>query len=886
VRKVSRILVLLLFVEVGAPAQADQGPRHHAEGTFDVATSIYTVVKGDDLDAIAERFGVTVKELMKVNQLSSTEIEVGQPLVITAPVQTTGKPGTPSATTTLPGNQLPAPAPKFGGVIKEDVKDSTAWWPPRIVPPKGAPNVLLVQIDDSGFATSSTFGGVIPSPTLDKLAANGLRYTQMHNAALCSPTRAGTISGRNHHTMGFGVIAEVSTGFPGYDAIITEDRATIGRILQDNGYATSWFGKDHNTPTWVATEVGPFDQWPSGYGFEYFYGFPVGETDQWTPYLFRNHTAIFPWRGKPPGTWNLTTAMADEAIDWLRRIDATHPDKPFLLYYAPGGTHSPHQPTKEWIDKISKLHLFDEGWNKLRETIFANQKKLGVIPPDAKLTPWPKGPPASLKEWDELTADDKKMFIKQVEVFAAYHAYTDHEAGRVIDEIERQGKLDNTLVIYLQGDNGNSAEGTTIGTPNDLAAYNGVDVPVKDQLAHFYDLWGGPETAPHMAVAWTWAFDTPYKWMKQVASYLGGNRSGMVISWPARIKDKGGIRNQFHHVIDVVPTILEAAGIPAPEYVDGIKQKPIEGVSMVYTFDADPNVPSRHKTQYFEMIGERAIYHEGWYANTKVAIAPWNNNPGVKLPDPLDYEWELYDLRKDWTQYTDVSKKYPEKLKEMQKLFVKEAWKYNVFPLNNEGFQRILQPRPSGSPGMTEFSYNAPISIALGAMPPYVARDFTITADIDIPKGGGEGMLITEGGRFDGWGLYLLKGKPVFTYNLLDLERFRWEGKQAIAPGRHTVVFDFKYDGPGLAKGGTGVLSVDGEVVAKQTIPHTVPALEAVDEWLDVGYDTRTGVDERDYQVPFTFTGTINKITFKPGPPEMTEEQMKEAAKLAAKPND
>jgi len=798
---------------------------------------------------------------------------------------TTGVPGSPSATSTIPGSQLPAPAPKFGGVMKETTKGSVAWWPPRVVPPKGAPNILLVLIDDSGFATSSTFGGVIPSPTLDKLAANGLRYTAMHNAALCSPTRAALITGRNHHSVGFGVIAEASTGFPGYDAIITKDRASIGTILKYNGYATSWFGKDHNTPTWDATEVGPFDQWPSGYGFEYFYGFPVGETDQWTPYLFRNHTAIFPWRDKPPGTWNLTTAMADEAIDYLRRTNATHPDKPFLLYYAPGATHSPHHPTQEWIDRIHGMHLFDGGWNKLRETIFANQKKLGVIPPDAKLTPWPEGPPASLKEWDELTADAKKMFIKQVEVFAAYHAYNDYEAGRVIAEIERQGKLDNTLIIWLQGDNGNSAEGTTIGTPNDIAAYNGIDIPVEVQLAKFYDIWGGPKTAPHMAVAWAWALDTPYKWTKQVASYLGGNRSGAVISWPARIKDKGGIRNQFHHVIDVAPTILEAAGIPAPEYVDGIKQHPIEGVSMVYSFD-NPDAPTRHTTQYFEMIGERAIYHEGWYANTKVVVAPWNNNPGEKLPNVLDYEWELYDLKKDWTQYEDLSKKYPEKLKEMQAIFVKEAWKYNVFPLDNEGFQRLLQPRPSGSPGMTEFSYDAPMSIALGAMPPYIARDFRITADIDIPEGGGEGMLITAGGRFDGWGFYLLKGKPVFTYNLVDVERFRWEGEKAIGPGRHTIVFDFQYDGPGLAKGGTGVLTVDGMEVAKQTIPHTVPAVDTLDEWLDVGYDTRSGVDDRDYQVPFTFNGKINKITFKPGSPEMTAEQMKRVKERNARGRD
>jgi arylsulfatase len=363
--------------------------------------------------------------------------------------QVTGQLGSPSATTTIPGNQLPAPDPKFGGVIKETTEGSVPWWPPRIVPPKRAPNVLLVLVDDSGFATSSTFGGVIPSPTLDKLAANGLRYTQMHNTALCSPTRAALISGRNHHSMGYGVIAEIATGYPGYDAIPTKDKATIGRILLDNGYATSWFGKDHNTPPWVTGVAGPYDLWPSGYGFEYFYGFPVGETDQWTPYLYRNHEAIFPWVGKPAGSWNLITAMADEAIDWLRQLNAEQPDRPWLLYYAPGATHAPHHPTKEWIDKISAMHLFDGGWNKLRETIFANQKRLGVIPPEAKLTPWPSGDPANLREWDSLTDEEKKLFIKQVDVFAAYHAYNDYETGRVIDEIERQGKLDNTLIIWL-----------------------------------------------------------------------------------------------------------------------------------------------------------------------------------------------------------------------------------------------------------------------------------------------------------------------------------------------------------------------------------------------------------------------------------------------------
>jgi arylsulfatase len=667
----------------------------------------------------------------------------------TAP-QVAGQPGSPSATTTIPGTQLPPPDPPFGGVIKDLAVESTPWWPPRVVPPKGAPNVLLILVDDAGFGVTSTFGGVIPTPTLDRLATNGLRYTQMHNTALCSPTRAALISGRNHHSMGYGVIAEIATGFPGYDATPTKDKATVGRILLENGYATSWFGKDHNTPGWVASELGPFELWPSGYGFEHFYGFPAGETNQWAPYLYRDHTPIFPWVGKPPGTWNLITAMADEAVGWLNKVNETQPDKPFLLYYAPGATHAPHHPTKEWIDKISAMHLFDEGWNKLRDKIFANQKRLGVIPANAQLTPWPND---LLKEWDQLTADEKKIFIKQADVFGAYTAYNDYETGRVIAEIERQGKLDNTLIIWLHGDNGTSAEGTVLGTYNDLAAYNGIQIPVADQL-RFYDEWGGPETAPHMAVAWAWAFDTPYKWVKQIASYFGGMRSGAVISWPARIKDKGGVRNQFHHMIDVVPTILEAAGIPAPEQVDGIKQAPIEGVSIVYTFD-NPSAPTTHTTQYFEMGGERGIYHEGWFANTKVEIAPWQSNPGVKLPNPLEYPWELYDLTKDWTQFEDVAAKYPDKLKEMQAIFVEEARKYNVFPLDNRGFERILQPRPSGSPGLTEFTYTAPTSIALGAMAPYVGRSFTITADIDVPNGGAEGMIMTEGGRFDGWGLYL-----------------------------------------------------------------------------------------------------------------------------------
>ncbi len=499
----------------------------------------------------------------------------------------TGTLGAPSATITLDGKQLPAPSLPFGGVIKETALDSKQWWQPTIVPPKSAPNILLIMTDDQGYGISGTFGGVIPTPAMDRIAKAGLRYTQFNSTALCSPTRAALITGRNHHSVGFGVVGELSTGFPGYDSVIDRDSATIGTILRDNGYATSWFGKNHNTPTYQYSLAGPFDQWPSGMGFEYFYGFMGGETDQWTPYLFKDHTQITPWIGQPG--YNLTTDMANNAIDYMRGLNAAAPDKPFFVYYVPGGTHSPHQPTREWIDKIHAMHLFDDGWEKLRETIFANQKRLGVIPADTQLTAWPDGQAefggAKLPRWDSLSEIQKKTYIRQAEVFAAYVAYTDHEIGRVIQSVADMGKLDNTIIIYISGDNGTSPEGTLEGTYNTLTAYNGIlTIPEPLQLLHYED-WGSDKTYPHMAVGWTWAFNTPFKWTKQVASHFGGTRQGMAISWPGHIKDTGAIRTQFHHMIDIVPTLLEVTGIPAPKTVDGIPQKPIEGVSMAYTFD-------------------------------------------------------------------------------------------------------------------------------------------------------------------------------------------------------------------------------------------------------------------------------------------------------------
>jgi arylsulfatase A-like enzyme len=808
--------------------------------------------------------------------------------------QINGTPGAPSSTVTLDGKQLPPPPLPFGGEIKQSYKDSKPWWPPRVVPPKGAPNILLIMTDDQGYGVSGTFGGVIPTPALDRIAKAGLRYTEFHSTALCSPTRAALITGRNHHSVGYGVIGELSTGYPGYDSLIGPENATIGIILRDNGYSTSWFGKDHNIPGFQYSSAGPFDQWPVGLGFQYFYGFLGGETDQWTPYLYRNTTPVFPWVGQPG--YNLTTDLADDAIKYISGLNAAAPDKPFFVYYVPGGSHSPHQPTQEWIDKFKGK--FDMGYEKLREQIFANQKRLGVIPADTQLTPWPDGQTAyggaKLPRWDSLSLIQKKLYEREAEVFAAYTAYTDHEIGRVIQEVQDEGKLDNTLIIYICGDNGTSAEGTLEGTFNQMTAYNGLlTLPLAVQMLHYRD-WGSDKTYPHMAVQWSWAFDTPFKWTKQVASHFGGTRQGLAISWPGHITEPGGIRPQFHHVIDIVPTILEATGIKAPEVVNGIKQKPMDGVSMVYTFDkANANAPSKHVTQYFEMVGNRAIYHDGWMASTTPPSAPWLLATG-KLTDLNDYNWELYHVADDYSQNNDLAAKMPDKLKEMQALFMTEAAKYQVLPLDNTGFARLLTPRPSAVAGRTVFTYTGEnANIPVGNAPSILDRDYTITADVTIPQGGAEGMIVTLGGRFGGYGLYLLKGKPVFDYNLLDLTHYRWEGgplgrgilANALEPGKHTIVFDFKYDGPGPGKGGTGVFTIDGKEIASKKIPHTIPLLMSIDETFDVGSDTRTAIND-DYKLPFRFTGTIDKLTFNLGPEQLTDADKKAIVEKMARARD
>jgi arylsulfatase len=777
--------------------------------------------------------------------------------------QVTGTPGSPEATTTVDGRYLPNPPQPFRGQIDPNAAQSKPYWPARIVPPKGAPNVLLIMTDDVGFSAPSTFGGVIPTPALDRIAQTGLRYTRFHTTALCSPTRAALLTGRNHHSVGTGVVVDQATGYPGYNSVIPRDAVAIGEILRQNGYDTSWYGKDHNVPQWEGSQAGPFHNWPTGpiKGFDYYYGFAGDDTSQWQPNnLFRNTTPIQPFLGNPG--WNLVTAMADEAIGRIKMLNDVQPDRPFMIYYAPGATHSPHHPTKEWVDKIGNMKLFDEGWNKLRETIFANQKRLGVISQSAQLTAWPKDIP----QWDTLSPEAKKLYIRQADVYAAFLAYTDHEIGRVIQAIADTGKLDNTLVIYISGDNGASPEGGLHGLFNEFAAANAVS-PTVEMNMKFYDAWGSDQSYPHYSVGWALAWDTPYQWTKEVASHFGGTRNGLAMAWPSRIKDAGGIRHQFHHVIDVVPTILEAAGLPQPVSVNGVAQKPIEGVSMAYTWDkASANAPGQRVTQYFEMFGSRAIYHDGWIASAPPIHAPWILTLDKPPSDVMNgFPWQLYNVNEDWSQANDLAAKMPDKLRAMQQLFAMEATKYQVFPLNDTRLERFISDKPSYAPGRTLFTYSGEVSNVpfpdTGSAPSLLNRSYTITAEIEIPQGGADGMLMTDGGRFAGYGFYLLKGRPVFTWNLLALERVKWQGKEGLAPGKHTLEFEWKYDGPGLGKGGTGTLKVDDKVVDSHPMPRSLPITLMWDETFNVGLDTGTSVDDQDYQVPFKFTGKINKLT-------------------------
>ena len=759
---------------------------------------------------------------------------------------------------------LPRPEQPFGGKIGRTVKESVKDFPKEVRAPKGAPNILLILTDDVGFGATSPFGGPIPTPTFERLAREGLRYNQFHTTALCSPTRAALLSGRNHHSAATGVIMELGTGFPGYNSLMPKSAGTFAEILKQNGYNTSWYGKNHNVPDWHTSQAGPFDLWPTGLGFEYFYGFIGGDTSQWNPALLENTKPIEPPHDAKD--YFFDKDMADHTIAWIRMQHAVAPGKPFLAYYAPGTAHAPHHAPKDWITKFKGK--FDQGWDKMREETFARQKQMGIIPANAKLTERSAGIPA----WDSLDADHKKVAARMMEVYAAALSHADYQMGRILDAIAEQGELDNTLVIYIQGDNGASAEGGPNGLLNEMTVFNAIPEDFKEVLRRMDEL-GGPNTFNHYPIGWAHAMDTPFQWTKQIASHWGGTRNGLVISWPARIKDRGGIRTQFHHVIDIYPTILEAVGVPAPTSINGVAQKPVEGVSMAYTFD-NAKAPSRHRTQYFEMFGNRAIYHDGWVAATTPGVAPWDTAAEMqgRLPAVLDYQWELYNVSEDFSEANNLAAKEPAKLKELQELFWTEAAKYNVLPIENGRIDRFdVSNRPSLTTGREEFTYYPGlVRIPEGAAPDLKNKSYQIKAEVEIPKSGAEGMLITHGGRFSGWGLYLLKGKPVFHYNLAGVARYTIAGKDTLAPGKHTILFDFKYDG-GLGKGGVGTLLVDGKKVATGRIERTLPFRLSLDETLDCGEDTGTPISE-DYRVPFKFTGTLAKVVIDLTPENLTAE--------------
>jgi len=771
-------------------------------------------------------------------------------------------------------NVLPRPEEPFRGVMGRTVKDSKTDFPKPAQAPKDAPNILIVLTDDVGYGATSTFGGPIATPTFDRIAQSGLRYTQFHTTALCSPTRAALITGRNHHTAHSGVIMEFGTGYPGYDSVMPKSIGTVAEVLKQTGYNTSWYGKNHNVPDWQTSQAGPFDLWPTGLGFNYFYGFIGGDTDQWHPALFEGTTPIEPYQGKLD--YILDRDLADRAIAWIQIQKAAAPQQPFLAYYATGTAHAPHHAPKDWIAKYKGK--FDQGWDKVREETLARQKRMGVVSADTQLTARPKELPA----WDGLSADQKKVYARMAEVYAGALSHADYQIGRVIQAIEKMGELDNTLVIYIMGDNGCSGEGTLNGTTNEVGVNaNGVteDLPF---LLSMIDRLGGPKTYNHMPAAWAHAFDAPFQWTKQVASHFGGTRNGLAISWPKRIKARSEIRPQFHHVIDIVPTIYEVVGIKAPDVLNGVPQKPIEGVSMAYSFD-NAAAPSTHKTQYFEMLGNRAIYSDGWMASTTPLRLPWVAF-GAE-PNPDDYKWELYDITKDYSQAKNLADSNPEKLKELQDLFWKEAEKFNVLPIQTSFADRVDPAiRPSLTRGRNVFTYYAGITrIPEGTAPDIKNKSFAMQADVVMPANGGDGVLATQGGRFGGWGLLVIGRKPMFAYTVTNQPNFRYRiaSSQLLAPGKHTIRFEFKYDGGGIGKGGSGVLLVDGKPVARGRIDQTIRARFSLDETFDVGADTGTPViEDYDRKMPFKFAGTLEKFVIELSPSRLSASDRRELARV------
>jgi arylsulfatase A-like enzyme len=768
--------------------------------------------------------------------------------------------------TSLYGQVLPKPEPPFKGKIGRTVKDSIPDFPKGVEAPKGAPNILLIMTDDVGFGASSTFGGPIQTPTLQRLANDGLRFNTFHTTALCSPTRAALITGRNHHSCASGAITEMATGYPGYNSLVPKSCGSVGEVLKENGYNTAWFGKMHNVPDWMSSQAGPFDLWPSGLGFEYFYGFLGGDSDQWHPALYENTTPIEPYFGKPD--YILDHDLADKAIAWMQMQHALASNKPWFLYYATGTAHAPHHAPRDWIAKYKGQ--FDQGWDKVREETLARQKKLGVVPANTQLTKRPEQIPA----WDSLSPDQKRVYARMMEVYAGALSYADNQIGRVVDAVRDSGQINNTLVIYIMGDNGASAEGTLQGTTNEAAPAYGVTESLP-YLLSMMDKLGGPLTYGHYPVGWAHAMDSPMQWTKQVASHFGGTRNGMVISWPARIKDKGGLRSQFCHVIDIVPTIYEAAGIANPTMMDGVKQKPLDGVSVLYTFQS-AKAPTRHNVQYFEIVGNRGIYKDGWMANTTPLRLPWIV-VGYE-PNPDDFKWELYNINEDFSQANDLADKNPAKLKELQAAFDVEAKKYNVYPLDSSFASRANPAiRPSLTRGRQEFTYYpGMIRIPEGSAPDFKNKSWAIGAEVTIPAAGANGVLATIGGRFGGWALLLIDGKPQFDYAISNQpqHKFRIASAQPLSAGNHVVRFSFKYDGGGIGKGATGTLFVDGTQVAQGHIPQTAPIRFSLDETFDIGEDTGTPVVE-DYahKMPFAFSGTLKKVVVVLEPQKLSPEE-------------
>ncbi|GAA6618243.1 arylsulfatase [Scytonema sp. NUACC26] len=744
---------------------------------------------------------------------------------------------------------LPIPQPFFQGKIGSTYAESKPDFPAPIAAPEKAPNVLLVLLDDVGFGQASTFGGLVETPNLTRLAEKGLRYNQFHTTALCSPTRAALLTGRNHHSVSTGVVEELATGFPGYTTILPKSAATVAEILRQNGYNTAAFGKWHNTPDYETSAAGPFDRWPTRLGFEYFYGFLGGDTNQWSPALVENTKRVAPPINNPD--YHLTPDLVDRALAWIRSQQSIAPDKPIFTYLATGATHAPHHAPKAWIDKYKGK--FDEGWDRLREQTFVRQKQLGVIPANALLTPRPKELPA----WDSLSKDEQRIYAHEMEVFAGFLAQTDYEVGRLINAIDQIGELDNTIIFYIVGDNGASAEGGLAGSINELRVFNKVPESREQLLASLNDL-GSSKTFNHYHAAWAWAGATPFQWTKQIASHFGGTRNPLIVAWGDRIKDRGGIRSQFHHVIDITPTILEVAGITVPTEVNGVKQQKLEGTSLVYTFD-NPDAPSHRKTQYFEMFGNRAIYDEGWIAAARHPRLPWQ---GTINADFQQDPWELYNIEEDFSEANNLAAENPKKLAKLQELFLSQARQYQVFPLDDRISERFdVTSRPSPAAGRKTFTYYPGVApIPEGSAPSLKNRSFSITADVEIPERGAEGVLLTQGGRFAGWSFFLENSKPTYLYNFVNAERYIIQSPEKLPPGKSTIRFDFNYDGCKVGAGGIGKLFISARQVAEGRIKQTVPYRLALDETFDVGRDTGTPASET-YQVPFTFTGNLQKVT-------------------------